>query len=96
MTIFAVLLPGHQPGVVESIKRVYPNDHYGITDSQWLISANGTAIDVSAKLGVYDPKNPLTPSSGNAVIFATSSYFGRGPTPIWDWLKAKLESSPSG
>jgi hypothetical protein len=67
-----------------------------ISETQWLISANGTAIDLSAKLGVYDPKNPNLPSIGNAVIFATSSYFGRGQAIIWEWLKAKLESPPSG
>jgi hypothetical protein len=96
MTVFAILLPGPQPRVVEAIKHAYPNDFLSITDIQWLISANGTAIDVSAKLGIYDPKNPTVPPSGNAVIFATSSYFGRAEATIWDWLKTKLEASPSG
>jgi hypothetical protein len=94
MTIFAVMLPAPAPGLTEAIKRLFPNDHLAISETQYLISAGGTAIDLSAKLGVYDPKEPAK-TIGNAVIFATSSYFGRAPTTIWDWIKAKLESPPS-
>jgi hypothetical protein len=94
MTIFAVMLPAPAPGLTEAIKRLFPNDHLAISDTQFLISAAGTTIDLSAKLGVYDPKQPAH-TVGNAIIFATSSYFGRAPTTIWDWIKAKLESPPS-
>lgn len=96
MTIFAIMLPGPQPQVAEAIRRLFPLDHYTISETQFLVSASGTAIDVSAKLGVYDPKQPSAPSNGNAVVFATSSYFGRAPATVWDWLKAKLESTPGG
>jgi hypothetical protein len=96
MTVFAVLMQSPQPRVVEMIKQSFPNDHLQLTDTQYLVSGTGTAIDVSAKLGIYDPKNPSTPATGSAIVFATSSYFGRAATNIWDWIKAKLEASPSG
>lgn len=96
MTVFAILLPSPEPRVVAAIKAAYPNDHFSINETQWLVSSNGTAIDLCAKIGVFDAKNPAAPSTGNAVIFATSSYFGRAQATIWDWLKAKLESPPSG
>lgn len=95
MTIFAVMLPTPAPALSEAIKRLFPNDHLTISETQYLISAGGTALDLSAKLGVYDPKDP-SKAVGNAVIFATSSYFGRAPTTIWEWIKTKLESPPSG
>jgi hypothetical protein len=96
MTIFALLMPLPQPPLEEAIKREFPNDHYAINDTQWLISASGTVIDVSAKIGIADPKMPSAPATGNGVIFATSSYYGRAPQPIWDWIKAKLEAPPNG
>jgi len=96
MTIFAILMPSPQPAIAEAIKRHYPNDYLYVTDTQYLISANGTAIDVSAKLGIYDPRNPTAPAAGSAIVFATSAYFGRAATNIWDWIKAKLEAPPSG
>lgn len=96
MTIFAILMPTPQPALAENIKSKFPLDHFSITDTQWLVSTTGTATELSAKLGVYDAANPTVPPAGLAVIFATSSYFGRAQQNVWEWLKAKLESPPSG
>jgi len=96
MAIFAVLMPSLQPAVVEAIKTHFPSDHLSINETQWLISTTGTATELTSKLGIYDPKEPHKASTGNAIIFATSGYFGRGPTTIWEWMKAKLETSPGG
>jgi hypothetical protein len=96
MAIFVVLMPSPQPAIVAEIKRHFENDHLPINDTQWLISTGGTAMELTTKLGIYDPKEPAKPSTGNAIIFSTSGYFGRGPTTIWEWMKAKLETSPGG
>ena len=95
MTIFAVLLPAPEPAIVNAIKTAFPNNHLSINETQWLISAAGTATDVSAKIGVYDPQNPTAPATGSAIVFSTNGYFGRAPTNIWEWIKAKLEANPS-
>jgi hypothetical protein len=91
MTIFAILMPSPQAAVANSIKTVFPSDFLEITPTQWLISAKGTVNEVSDKIGVTGPA-----PTGLAVIFATSSYFGRAPTTVWDWIKVKLESTPNG
>jgi hypothetical protein len=98
MTIFAILLPGPHPRLIEAIQAAYPNDFLKLNDNdtQWLISASGTVMEVSAKIGVADPNDRQKPSTGSAVIFATTSYYGRAPTPVWDWIKAKLENPPNG
>jgi hypothetical protein len=93
MKIFAILMPSTQPQLAEAIKKTFANDHLQIADTQWLVSTSGTVTDLCAKLGIYDPKNPNKPATGNAVVFAVSSYFGRAPTTVWDWLKVKLEGS---
>ena len=94
MAIFAVLMQANQPRLVEAIKNAYPNDHFTFTDSIWLISTIGTVTDVSAKLGIFDPKEPSKPPTGSAVICSFSSYSGRAPQTVWDWLKIKLEAPP--
>jgi hypothetical protein len=96
MTIFAVLLPMPQPRLVEAIIRAFPNDHLQITDTQWLISAGGTVVELTAKLGIYDAADPTVPPTGNAIVFAVSAYHGRAPTTVWDWIKAQLERSAGG
>jgi hypothetical protein len=96
MTIFAILLPSPNPRLVEKIKAVYPDDWLSLSDTQFLVSSSGTVMDVSTKIEVADPNNRQNPFIGSAVIFATSSYYGRAPTPVWDWIKAKLENPSNG
>jgi hypothetical protein len=96
MAIFAILMQVPQPGVTAVIKEKFPNDHYVFSDTHWFISTTGTVTDLSAKLGIFDQKEPAKPPTGNAVVVAVSAYFGRGPQTVWDWLKAKLEAPPSG
>jgi hypothetical protein len=92
MTIFAILLPSAQPALVEAIKAAYPNNWHELSETQWLVSSKETATEVSNKIGVSSVVPNFTPK-GIAVIFATSSYFGRAPATLWDWIKVKLESS---
>jgi len=61
-----------------------------------MISAGGTAVELSERLGLYDPRNTGQPPTGTAVVLATTSYFGRAPTSVWDWMKARLEAGPNG
>jgi hypothetical protein len=96
MTIFVVLMPEPQPLLEATIREVFKDDHYLITNTQWLISDKGTVLDVTKKLGIIDPDNPQKPATGNAIVFATLSYNGRAPTPIWDWIRAKLETPVNG
>jgi hypothetical protein len=98
MTIFTILLPASNPVIADAIKAAYPDDWLAINQNgtQFLVSAAGTAMQVSAKIGVADPNDRQKPAIGSAIIFATTSYYGRAPTPVWDWIKAKLETAPNG
>jgi hypothetical protein len=96
MTIFAVLMPTPQPALAEVIKSSFAGNHLQLNDTQYLISTGGTAIELSAKLGIYDAAHPEKPYTGLAVILASSAYFGRAPATVWDWMKAKLEAPPLG
>jgi hypothetical protein len=96
MAIFAILMPSPQPLLVEEIQRRFPLDHLSVSDTQWLISMTGTVVELTAKLGIYDVNEPNKPSTGNAIVFAISSYFGRAPTSVWEWIKTKWETSSGG
>jgi len=96
MTIFAVLMPHSQPALIEEIKRLFPEDYLSLNDTQYLISARGTVVEISIKLGLYNETQHEKKATSVAVILATSSYFGRAPAIVWDWMKTKLESAPSG
>ena len=87
MAIFAVLPPQANTSLDEAIQARFPQDSLRLSPNQWLISYAGTAIALSNDLGVTDGKN------GGAVIIQMSSYYGRAPTSVWDWVKSKLEAS---
>jgi hypothetical protein len=92
MTIFAILMPLPQEGLAARITLAFPDNYLQITATQWLVSSNLSVIEVTAKIGIHDAKQPEVPSVGNGIVFATSSYFGRAPSTVWDWIKAKLEA----
>ena len=95
MTIYAVLLPNPQPQLDTKIVSEFGGDALRVTDTQWLISSGiATSEDIVKRLGVFDRSNPTGPSTGNAIVFSTSGYFGRAPTNVWEWLKVKLEAPP--
>jgi hypothetical protein len=96
MTIFAILMPTPQPALVAEITRLYPDDHLSLNETQYLISASGTVQGLTTKLGMGPTREAGKELTGNAVIFATSSYWGRAPAAVWDWMKVKLEAPPSG
>ena len=91
MAIYVVLLPEPQLTLAERIEQLYPEDHFKLSDLQWIISSPLSIIDLTAKLEIYNLRQPDTPSSGNAVLFSILSYYGRGPATLWDWLRAKQE-----
>ena len=56
----------------------------------WFVSYPGTSVELSRELGVTpaDGKSLL----GSVLITSVGSYYGRGPTPMWEWLKTRFES----
>jgi hypothetical protein len=89
MAIFVIFRVASLPQIEAALKEVFPNDHLQVGPGQWLVSAIGTAKDVSDRLRISDG------SRGAAMIFSMGNYFGRAPTDIWDWIKAKAEK-PGG
>jgi hypothetical protein len=95
MTIFAILMPRPQPALAAKLVSEFKTDALQVSDTQWLVSAIGTAQEISVRLGIYNPDSATTAPVGDAIVFATSGYFGRAPANIWEWIKVKLEAVKS-
>jgi hypothetical protein len=87
MSVFVILRVAVPEKLRAAIVEVYPDDHIELAPNEWMVADKGTAIDVSNKLKITDA------TSGLAMVVGVEGYYGRAPTPIWDWLKAKLEAS---
>jgi len=92
MTIFTILLPAPNPALSATISGRFGTDCLVLSDTQLLVSSSATIQEVTAKAGIFDAKDPNAQTLGNAVVFATTSYFGRAPVTVWDWIRSKLES----
>lgn len=91
MTIFAVFRVADPVKMEAAIRSNFPDDHMKVGNGEWLVSAKGTAQDISHKLGITTPEN--TTVNGPAIVFSMANYYGRASTEIWDWIKTKLESA---
>jgi hypothetical protein len=93
MSLFAVLLPAENPNLVTAIKEKFPDpDNYQITPTQWIISAKGTAKQISETLGI----SGKDPSTGNAVILTIVDYWGRADASLWEWMRVNMEKGADG
>lgn len=85
MAVFAVIAldPTRIHPLGDSIQEHYPNRYILVSPGHWLISDNvGTAKAVSERVGI------AAGNFGGAVVYNVTGYFGRAPTPVWEWLAA--------
>ena len=89
--IFTVIVTREAtPGALkELLDAKLSGDYMPVTEGTWLVSGKGLAQNMSNQLGISDG------STGNGIVASMGSYFGRVPTNIWDWIKAKLEEASS-
>lgn len=66
-------------------------DHYTLkSDAGFLVAASGTSEELSNRIGITSAEgNSL--SLGTALVTRVSSYYGIGPTLMWEWLKSRME-----
>jgi hypothetical protein len=73
--------------VEEAIKATFLGNFFALGRAQWLVAGEGTAREISDKLGVTGIEPPPI---GSSIVFATLGYCGRASSEVWDWIAAKL------
>jgi hypothetical protein len=66
------------------IQREFPGKNFRVGVDHWLVSANGTAQEISGKLGI------ATGQIGQAVVYNVGGYFGYAPQTTWEWIKSNM------
>lgn len=91
MPIFAVVGQGLFPNLGAKLNETFPDNVYDLGGlGAWLVSAQGTAKDVSDAVGI------TTGAAGSAIVVEVASYYGRANPAIWSWVKVKWEGPPNG
>lgn len=76
------------PEAVEAkLRELVPDDamRYKLAHDKWFVSFDGITNDLAEKIGIRSD-----PYVGTGLVFPVSSYSGRAPTPVWDWLKLRM------
>ena len=89
MTIFVIFRVHNAARMEAALATTFPDNHLKVAPNEWIVSATGTASEISAKIGI-----PQTPEL-TAMVFSMANYHGRASTEIWEWIKTKAEQ-PSG
>ncbi|BDD93561.1 hypothetical protein PanNE5_30010 [Pandoraea sp. NE5] len=83
MAIFVVIPTRSDHKLQPVLAEHFPEQHYKLPQGEYLIQFSGTTQELSEKLGITGGEN------GTAVVAAISSYYGRAPADIWEWLKSR-------
>lgn len=86
MAIFVIVPISNAHGIektLEEQKALEKLDFMKLPTSGFVVSFSGTAQELSSISGVSEG------ASGTGLVAAVSSYYGRAPTNIWDWIKSR-------
>jgi hypothetical protein len=84
MAVFVVLADKSNTELGRKIATLYPADHYEITDSQWLISADTIPQTIAEQLEIRTGK------FGRAIVIRTTgSAAGWHTKTVWEWITQK-------
>lgn len=86
MAIFLIVPISNPTGVEQAIteqQKLGKLDFTKLPSSGFFVSFSGTSQELSNLVGISEG------TSGTGVVVAVSSYFGRAPTNIWDWVKSR-------
>lgn len=89
MSIFIVLSKTDNTEIETAILQTFPDKNYKISAGQWMISAEGTAKQISEKLGITEKQSGPSP----AIILTVSGYWGRWASELWEWIENNWEKT---
>lgn len=74
--------------------RFDPKDRHPLqAKAGWLVRYGGTTIEVSNLLTITGQEQGEKSHVGPALVTSFASYYGRGPSDMWEWLKTRLEGT---
>jgi len=61
------------------------DDRFELAADRWMVVYEGVAQDLAENVGVRGGENVI----GNGLVLAVTTYSGRAPSGLWDWLRKK-------
>ena len=88
--------PAKQQELKNAIEgQVHKDNWRQLNELVWAVSFSGTSIELSEKLGISGSRSTPDSNLGSAMVTAVSTYWGRAPTDVWEWVKQRMEGVPT-
>jgi hypothetical protein len=76
-------------------EHIHADDAYELqTNSGWLVAFKGTSVELCNLIGITPATGTAAQAIGSAMVTSIGSYYGRGSTLMWEWLKTRFENQP--
>lgn len=59
----------------------------------FLVRYEGTSVELSNAIGLTSADKNAPSTTGSALVCSMGSYYGRGPTTMWEWIQTRLEGA---
>jgi hypothetical protein len=74
-------------------KHISEQDRYPMpNDAGWFVNYAGTSIELSNLLEITGQQPGQPTPIGSTIITPITTYYGRGASDMWEWLKTRMES----
>jgi nicotinamidase-related amidase len=72
--------------VRDRLSRLVPaDDRFELAGDKWMVVYDGPGQELAEKAGVRSGAEQI----GTGLVLPVTTYSGRAPSPLWDWLRAK-------
>lgn len=87
MPLYFVAALTNPTKIADAAKNAVPaSDFHEVAADKFFVNFAGTSTDLSQKLGIAEG------TTGNGIVLLVSSYHGRAPKSIWEWVNLKLNA----
>ena len=66
-------------------KLVADDDRFELAGDKWMVAYDGPGQELAERAGVRSGKEQI----GTGLVLPVTTYSGRAPSPLWDWLRRK-------
>ena len=72
--------------VRDRVKKIFSEDErFELANDEWMVVFDGSTQELAEKAGIRGGDDRI----GTGLALSVTTYSGRAPTGLWDWLKAK-------
>ena len=87
MTVFFVVSTSNPTAAGAAVAKVAPGNFRVLKSDAWFLDFQGTSQELAGKVGF------LTGESGGGVVVPVTTYSGRAPADIWEWITQRMSKA---